>query len=133
MTYTNLTFHEDDYLDPVDSVSYVDETIVFHLITRRLYANINCSEPRLMFRIVYTDGTSTFIEVQNHTITPKTFCRPPIPTLGNVPANKYLVTVKTVLNYILLIYYRFDNDNDSPLTYGMMIEWNGNIKRFVIQ
>jgi hypothetical protein len=106
-----ITFYEnEDYLIPFEIIVYEDNTIIFHLV-KYLNNSTPCFEPRLTFRILYSNGTSNLITIHNHGIPPYNFC------------DKMLSVVDTIPGYILVIYIKFTD------VFGMMIEWNGNVRR----
>src|ERR1043166_4402489 len=87
-----ITFYEnEDNLIPFEIISYEDNTIIFHLV--KFINNSTCFEPRLTFRILYSNGTSNLITINNHDIPSYNFC-----------VNMMLPVLNTIPGYILVIY-----------------------------
>jgi hypothetical protein len=114
-----ITFKDVD-LFPEEIISYYDNTVVFRLVKEYC-------DPLLMFRILYPDGTSNFINITNHAIPPDAFCDPYDIFDENLSFITRMKAIESIPNYILLTYSKIMND--SELVFGMIIEWNGNIKR----
>src|SRR5437868_2966919 len=116
----NLKFYENESnLRPDEIITYTDNTAVFRLIKK---LNKTCNEPRLMFRILYPNGTSNLIIIHDHNIPSYNFCTDYIDD-STIDYHYYpdnLILLKTIPNYILVIYKHFTN------AFAMMIEWNGN-------
>ena len=73
-------FHEnEDNLIPNEILTYIDNTVVFRLVKK--LGDSPCYDSRLMFRILYPNGTSDFI----------------------------IIHLKTIPNHILVIYKKFTN------------------------
>src|SRR5437764_7734194 len=66
-------FHEnEDNLIPNEILTYIDNTVVFRLVKK--LGDSPCYDSRLMFRILYPNGTSNLITIQNHGIPSDNFC-----------------------------------------------------------
>src|SRR5688572_3611484 len=69
---TTIFYENEDNLIPNEILTYVDNTVVFRLVKK--LSDSTCYDSRLMFRILYSNGTSNFITIQNHGIPPDNFC-----------------------------------------------------------
>src|SRR5437868_5652169 len=106
----NLKFYENESnLRPDEIITYTDNTAVFRLIKK---LNKTCNEPRLMFRILYPNGTSNLIIIHDHNIPSYNFCTLKPVYIDNFIVNSYfdeLIILKTIPNYILVMYKKFTN------------------------
>src|ERR1051325_8141904 len=90
------TFYEnEDNLFPIEILTYTDNTIVFRLVKK--LSDSTCYEPRLMFRILYPNGTNNLITIYKHDIPPENFCT----YADGMIADDALSFLKTAPNYIL--------------------------------
>jgi hypothetical protein len=121
-----LTFYEEN-LAPQQMIVYSDNSLVFRLVER---LNNTCNVPSLTYRILYPNGTHNLITVYDHQIPSFNFC------LNNyrdqtqdLVLNDQLILLPTVPNYILVLYSKHTDEKNTTLTFGMIIDWNGAIKR----
>jgi hypothetical protein len=128
-----LTFY-DKHLTPQQIVTYSDNSAVFRLIER---LNDTCNVPNLTYGILYPNGTtSNVITVHgyDHQIPHFNFCTKSIIYPEDITAgiqiidHLYFETADT--NYIFVIYDKVIEGNSANTTFGMMIDWSGNIRRY---
>ena len=112
-----ITFYEENLI-PKQIVSYSDNSIVFRLISR---LNNTCNAPNLIYRILYPNGTNNLITIYDHQIPPFNFCMN--------DKRDQVRFFETIPNYILVLYYKITEENNTLLTFGMMIDWSGKITR----
>ena len=121
----NLTFYEEN-LTPQEIIIYSDNSVVFRLVER---LDITCNVPNLTYKILYPNGTSNLITVYDHQIPSFNFCLNSDFKQYSIQVSDKLFFEETITNYVLAVYDK--EENGTLKTFGMMIDWNGKITRFV--
>ena len=121
-----LTFYEEN-LAPQQMIVYSDNSVVFRLVER---LNNTCNVPSLTYRILYPNGTYNLITIYDHQVPSFNFCMNNYrDQTQDLVLDDQLMLLPTVPNYILVLYSKHTDEKNSTLTFGMIIDWNGAIKR----